>query len=216
MGLLRQSSRGSRFIGRRSAVLAVIVGLHGVAVAGLLRMTVQPPREQAIPAIKAVLIMSQDVEQPAPRLVPEFQVPDVEVPAMRIEPAMSLPRPSALRTAVVAQPELPRASAPRPPAQGDLPVELQVVEYLEHRAPRYPPLAKRARAQGTVFLRVIIDEAGRPREVSVERSSGHELLDKAACDAVRTWLFRPHRENGVARSASALVPVEFSISGRRG
>jgi len=94
-------------------------------------------------------------------------------------------------------------------------VELQTVDYLQRVEPRYPPMARRARAQGTVFLRVIIGPDGKPVEVRVERSSGHEVLDVAARTAVLKWLFRPYQENGIARAASVIVPIEFSITGRR-
>src|SRR5690606_253948 len=109
-----------------------------------------------------------------------------------------------------------QAAASTVAIDADIPVELETIDYLERVEPRYPPAAKRARAQGTVFLRVIIGTDGRPREVRVEQTSGHELLDEAACSAVQKWLFRPYRENGIARAASVIVPLKFQISTRRG
>ena len=78
--------------------------------------------------------------------------------------------------------------------------------------PRYPPKAKRARLQGTVYLVVLIDEEGNPKDVRIHRSSGFEMLDTAAREAVCTFRFRPHRVNGVAHSARAIVPIQFSLA----
>jgi protein TonB len=116
---------------------------------------------------------------------------------------------------VVASAEPPAPPAARHPG-ADAPVPVDSVEYLRQVPPRYPPQARRARAQGIVYLSVVIDHDGRPREVRIHRSSGSELLDSAARDAVLQFLFRPYRENGVARSAQVIVPVEFSLKSRHG
>lgn len=78
--------------------------------------------------------------------------------------------------------------------------------------PRYPPSAKHARAQGTVVLNVLIDTEGHVKDVLVHRTSGFQQLDAAACDAMWEALFRPYRENGVARSVRGTYEVRFSLN----
>ena len=69
-----------------------------------------------------------------------------------------------------------------------------------------------ARMQGTVTLRVLVDETGKPIDVVVENTSGHELLDKAARDQVLArWRFQPATANGHAVKAWARVPVTFDL-----
>ena len=218
MGLLHPGRPTLHHAGRRGLVLAVIAGLHVAAVAGLMNMSLQPaPAVAAAEPIQAVLLQSEAPQQARPKLEPEFRLPDIEVPPVLIVPQWTPPPPTAIRVSTHSQPQ-PTAPAAAVTAviDADIPVELQTVDYLQRVEPRYPPMAKRARAQGTVFLRVIIGTDGRPREVRVERSSGHEVLDAAARSAVEKWLFRPYSENGVARAASVIVPIEFAISARRG
>ncbi|MEH3107403.1 MAG: energy transducer TonB [Sphingomonas fennica] len=62
--------------------------------------------------------------------------------------------------------------------------------------PRYPPLSLRKREQGTVRLRVVIDLAGRVRDIAVAVSSGFDRLDRAALDGVRGWRFHPGMAEG--------------------
>lgn len=93
-----------------------------------------------------------------------------------------------------------------PPLQG---ISLQ---YLSAPAPAYPREAMRTGAQGTVVLRVLVDESGAPIEVSIERSSGNRSLDNAARNQVlRRWKFRPALDNGRAVQAYGLIPVDFTL-----
>jgi protein TonB len=116
-------------------------------------------------------------------------------------------------------PEVQLSSAPSPGivpggggGSGDLP-SLSEVAYLHPPAPGYPGASKRAREEGVVILKVVVDESGHAGSVYVYRSSGHPRLDAAACEAVRRALFKPYVEGGVARASVAMVPVEFSLHG---
>lgn len=216
MGLLRPATPRFGRIGGRGSVLLAIGGLHVAAVAGLMHMGVRPAQTPAVVAIQAVLLHAEQPREARPEVVVQLEAPPIEIPPVLIEPQRMPPQPTAIRVSLkVAEPPQQAAAQNIVAVDADVPVELQTVDYLERVEPRYPPMAKRARAQGTVFLRVIIGIDGKPREVQVERSSGHEVLDAAARSAVLKWLFRPHRENGIARAASVIVPIEFSITGRR-
>jgi protein TonB len=70
----------------------------------------------------------------------------------------------------------------------------------------------RRHEQGTVMLRVLVDADGKVLSVEIATSSGSPRLDRAARDAVRMWSFNPAKHAGVAHSAWALVPVNFSLS----
>lgn len=84
--------------------------------------------------------------------------------------------------------------------------------YLFAPEPRYPGFSKRRGHQGVVMLSVLVGADGRPREVRVERSSGHRELDDAAQDQVLgVWRFQPAQREGVAVEAWVRVPVEFRI-----
>lgn len=78
-------------------------------------------------------------------------------------------------------------------------------------SPRYPRAALRHKQTGEVVVRVLISPQGRVINAKVHKSSGHELLDDAALDAVRDTRFKPYTENGVAYSARADVPIAFVL-----
>jgi TonB family protein len=56
--------------------------------------------------------------------------------------------------------------------------------------PKYPPIAKAARIQGTVVMQIAITTSGQVESVRIV--SGPPMLQQAAMDAVRAWRFRPN------------------------
>ena len=82
---------------------------------------------------------------------------------------------------------------------------------VETRPPVYPPRCLRMGIEGTVRVRVLVGEDGRPQEVTIGKSSGESALDESALEAVRTWRFEPARRNGVPVRAWAVVPIEFKL-----
>jgi protein TonB len=77
---------------------------------------------------------------------------------------------------------------------------------------RFPAQARHQRMHGTVLLRVLVDETGKPLQVTVEQGSGYALLDHSARDQVLAgWRFQPAMVNGQAVRAWARVPVNFEL-----
>lgn len=59
----------------------------------------------------------------------------------------------------------------------------------------YPNAARRARAEGVVYVRFIVDEKGRARGCAVTRSSGNAALDSTTCRLIeRRFRYRPARD----------------------
>lgn len=77
--------------------------------------------------------------------------------------------------------------------------------------PIYPPLARQARIQGTVLLRIIINKLGEVRDV--ELVSGHPMLAPAAVAAVRKWRYMPYETEGKAVEVESEVQVIFRLAG---
>ena len=76
--------------------------------------------------------------------------------------------------------------------------------------PEYSEEARKAKWQGTVVLSIIVDETGRPNHVSVQRSLGLGL-DQKAIDAVSQWRFKPGQKDGKAVPVIATVEVNFRL-----
>lgn len=64
---------------------------------------------------------------------------------------------------------------------------------LKQPAPRYPLMARRRGQQGLVTLKIEVEQSGQPVHVQVLKSSGYDILDRAASQAVSNWKFRPLR-----------------------
>ena len=75
--------------------------------------------------------------------------------------------------------------------------------------PEYPRRARARGWQGTVILEVHVDAKGLPQRVSVDESSGHEILDSAAQKTVTGWKFIPGSVDGRASESTIRVPVTF-------
>jgi len=69
----------------------------------------------------------------------------------------------------------------------------------------YPPDARRAREQGTTLLEVVIATNGKPASVKIKDSTGYYILDKAAVEWVKKWLWPP----GEIRYY--FVPIDFQL-----
>ncbi|MCW0396053.1 hypothetical protein NB696_002507 [Xanthomonas sacchari] len=120
--------------------------------------------------------------------------------------------PVALDTAPNVDPTPSIAAPSLPPASASAPVDGMQLQYLRAPAPPYPRDALRDRLQGSVLLRVLVGTDGQPLQVSIEKSSGHRVLDQAARDQVlKRWAFKPALQNGTPVQAYGLVPVDFSM-----
>jgi protein TonB len=75
--------------------------------------------------------------------------------------------------------------------------------------PRYPQQAFDQKLEGTVIVEFVIGVDGRVASPRVIRSV--PLLDAAALEAVRQWLFWPARKRGHPVPAVSRAPVYFRI-----
>jgi protein TonB len=87
--------------------------------------------------------------------------------------------------------------------------------YTYNPKPRYPRAARRRGQEGTVMLLVEVLASGRVGEIEIEKSSGHDLLDNAAAEAVRRWRFVPAEKAGVSVGTQVKIPVEFDLEGEK-
>ncbi|HXC60104.1 MAG TPA: energy transducer TonB [Steroidobacteraceae bacterium] len=204
-GLRHQADRRAS----RAVALVAIVGVHALAVA--LGLMIKAPRAdepvQADPIVVTLTAAQQRpvAELPASKVVLEQVTPQPVTPVVQI----TLPAEPAPNSITLAA-----SPAPQPAADveaGDDPVAVANADYLRLPTVVYPPAARRARAQGLVHVRAVVAVDGRASEVSVARSSGFDLLDRAACDAVRSALFKPYRRNNVARAMVVIVPIDFNL-----
>lgn len=80
---------------------------------------------------------------------------------------------------------------------------------IQKTVPKYPPIAIAARIEGTVVLQATISKAGTIENLRV--ASGPPMLQQAALDAVKTWLYRPYLLDGQPVEVETTVNVIFTL-----
>ena len=83
--------------------------------------------------------------------------------------------------------------------------------YQTNPPPPYPRLARKLGHEGVVQLEALISVAGRVDDLRIAVGSGHESLDAAALEAVRSWRFSAGQRNGQPVAMRVRGPVRFSL-----
>jgi len=152
------------------------------------------PPKRITPPKPAPIIAAPPAPSPAPAVF-EAPPPPVEPPAV-----------VAVNPPVEAPPPAPPAPAPQPKT-----VPASAVQYLVPPAPVYPRLSLRNRESGRVLLRLLIDDQGVPRQMSIQESSSYPRLDESAMAAAKSARFKPYTENGSAQPVWVLIPIVFDL-----
>lgn len=88
-------------------------------------------------------------------------------------------------------------------AQQDETTYDQDIHVLGYKELPYPPIARSARIQGTVVIRVRVDDKGKVTNATA--ISGNKVLILVTLDNVKEWLFKPNA------SKTAVVIYRFTI-----
>ncbi len=185
----------------------------------------------AAPAAPADPAQPSDPQQPqakAPNMpVPPIELPPVNAP-LQTNPVILPPppqaqpqpqaRPAAQPAPSLAAPSVPAASGPTNATGNDPKARQQEANYFAmvsahlNRRKVYPPEARKARQQGVVTVRFTVDRAGNISNVSIKRSSGHEVLDQATLDLVRRVAPLPRFPSSIQRDSITLsLPIDYSL-----
>lgn len=213
-----------------SAVGGALLAFASIWLLGILnaRATVQTPPQQLA---RQVLIRGPESretvdettpEQPEPQLPePEVMEVDLDLPVpeeILPEPLQldaRLPTPSPVRIAVTTAPAAPAAPAPRPQPPAEPPVrsasevDQPPRESRSNPTPAYPPAKLRSRIEGTVVLRLLIDQSGRVEDVAVVR--GDPEFVQAVMQVVWQWRFTPARDRGRPVKVWGIKHVNFTL-----
>ena len=86
-----------------------------------------------------------------------------------------------------------------------------VVVYQPDADAYYPSFSKRSGEQGTVVVRLIIDETGSVEDVALLQSSTFPRLDRAATDIGKRYRFKPFLVNGSPQRISTNLLIKFNL-----
>lgn len=207
----------------RSVAIGIVL-LHALAIWALMQLdVVHNVVVQATPVFASIIEQQAkpQQEQAQPEPVQRTKMPpppkDVLIAAPVDAPStMVAAAPPVNESREVVEQAPPPAAPPTPPvkavvAAGPKMIPPSGVQYLVPPQMEYPRAARRQRQAGRALVKVYIDEAGMPRTVELEKSTGFALLDEAAQAAVRKARFKPYTENGQAMPGWALIPLTFDL-----
>jgi len=204
-----------------AAGLVFVLALHAAVLWGLWQHRLIPsPQEAMTLFVNFIAPPAPEIVPPQPKPQPKPQPRPIEKPQPRQIVATA---PIVAPTDYVAPPPPPQpapvVAPPKPvtPAAPPLPVgpvtlagELSVA-CPQRTPPSYPPTSRRLGEEGTVILRVELDEQGKVCAARVSSSSGFARLDTAALDAVRNWHCNPAQRAGQPVRSVALQPFKFIL-----
>jgi TonB family protein len=111
-------------------------------------------------------------------------------------------------TGVVVTPAEPPATLPGP---NDYVYSEVLPDPVVRVNPVYPELAKDARVQGTVIVKVMVGTDGRVLDTHIDPAFSIPLLDAAAVEAARRWVFTPALANGRPVVVWVALPFRFTL-----
>jgi protein TonB len=83
--------------------------------------------------------------------------------------------------------------------------------YFDNKRPVYPAAARRNGYEGTIVLTVQVLSSGGVGDLRIQKSSGYEILDQSAQEAVRQWRFEPGRRMGQPVTTWVEIPIRFML-----
>jgi protein TonB len=215
---------------RRSALLPASAVLHALLVGAMIVIPLLSPEELPPPpegGLKAFFVQPAaappppppppgpaPVGKPMPKAVasapPTFtapiEVPQEVKPEQRLDVGVADGVPGGVVGGVVGG--LPDV-APTPQAPVLVGGAIRAPKQLKWVEPVYPDLAIRSSVEGVIIIECTIDPAGRVSHARVLR--GVPILDDAALDAVKQWVFTPTLLGGVPIPVIMTVTVGFKL-----
>jgi len=135
----------------------------------------------------------------------------VETPPIKTEPPQTQPEAAAANTQ--AQEQEP---APKPTEPGALVplANVQIPPVLVKRVdPKYPPVALNMGLEGKVTVNALISETGEVIRTEILKvASGDYGFERAAENAVKQWIFRPAKKDGVNVKVWKPIEIAFKLN----
>lgn len=150
---------------------------------------------------------------PLPEVVSEDQTPQ-RVPSFVDDPSEEQVSSSSVAEDSGALPNSSSAPQAAPPTSALVasPGDSSSPAYLFNPLPRYPAKARARDEQGTVIIVLRVNTEGLPEDVGVRETSGFDVLDRAALNAVKTWRFTPARTESRRVETRVEIPIEFKLA----
>ena len=178
-----------------------------------------PPPLPATPVVQPAPLLPAPVLAPKPEPAPVVEArPPVQPPA--VAPATAKPAPVAEPTSAPTP-----VAHPKPTNGPDLPSIPVMIDTYWYEArqldsqpkaiaaikPEYPPNAVRRGIEGTVRLKLKVDEFGLVRDAEVEEGDPPGIFDESALAAFKNGRFTPARKDGQPVHALIYIRVRYEL-----
>lgn len=167
-----------------------------------------PPEPPKPPPPKEVKLIKKqkpiELPKPAPVLVAEAPV---------VAPTEPVSPPSPPEPIQETPPPEPVVEAPPPKPAAPVQITGDMLQCSQKSEPNYPPASRRVGEQGSVKLRLELDETGHITSAKVIESSGHTRLDNAGLATVKNWRCQAATRDGQPVRAVALQTFDFILEG---
>ncbi len=204
-------------------IIAIVLVLHALPALEFIHLSARPPKmdDDRVMANLVSPWPAKSQEAPAatppkPKAEPKKKVEEKQTP----KPAPAEPKQSnAPQKQNEAKSESQTQSAAVAPSTAGgisgTPIQTDIgkleVLYQPDADAYYPSFSKRSGEQGTVVVRLIIDQAGNVEDIALLQSSSFPRLDRAASEIGRRYRFKPFVVNGSPQRISTNLLIKFNL-----
>ena len=204
-------------------IICIVLILHALPVLEFINLSGRPPRMDD-ERVMANLVSPEAAKTPQPPAaqppkpkVEQKQKPVVEKSAEKPVPQtqQSTTPPKQAESKSEAQTQSAAVAPSTSGGASGTPIQTDigklVVVYQPDADAYYPSFSKRSGEQGTVVVRLIIDETGSVEDIALLQSSSFPRLDRAASEIGRRYRFKPYLVNGSPQRISTNLLIKFNL-----
>jgi protein TonB len=169
-----------------------------------------PPPPPPPPQQTTVIEIVEDEEEIEEELVIEDLELDEDTEIETFEPVEEEVEEEEIFMVVEKMPTLPNCRNVSDPTARDMCTQKEIITIVQSNA-KYPPIAKDAGIQGTVYVYFEVSKEGKVENIQVRRGVSKQLDDEAVRSVKTLPLFEPGKQQGRAVRVQYTIPVRFTI-----
>ena len=220
--LLQRLNARLPFTKSERIIIVIVLVLHALPALEFIHISTRPPKADDDRVIANLVSPSPAKSQEAPAAPKAPPPKPKEEPKKRLEEKP--PTPQAKQTEAPPKPSeaksesQPQSAAVAPTSAGGVsgtPIQTDIgkleVLYQPDADAYYTSFSKRSGEQGTVIVRLIIDQTGNVEDVVLLQSSTFPRLDRSATEIGRRYRFKPYWVNGSPQRISTNLLIKFNL-----
>jgi protein TonB len=203
-------------------IIVIVVALHILPALEFIHLSTRPPKMDddrvmanlvsPSPAKSQEAPAAPKAPAPKPKEEPKKKIEE-QPPTPKAKQSDTAPKPSDSKSEAQTQ-----SAAVAPSSTGGVsgtPIQTDIgkleVLYQPDADAYYPSFSKRSGEQGTVIVRLIIDQNGDVEDIALLQSSTFPRLDRAASEIGRRYRFKPFVVNGSPQRISTNLLIKFNL-----